>query len=244
MTLNLKRFIVSLVLVMGLCCAASAQMMELPTYYPEEVALKALKGSATVSVRETDDYFLFSPNSGSIDVGIIFYAGALVPEEAYAPLMENLADRGVTCALMKTHPDPNTRMMNFADGILDSDMSLCKTWYLAGHSMGGNMAGTFILNQTDKYRGLIMVGAYTSTDLSKTSLKTMLITGTNDLVLNRDNYKKCLSNLPEGYVEHEIDGGNHALFGNYGKQLRDGDATVSASVQQNLTAEWILEFVK
>lgn len=206
--------------------------------------MQALKGSAEVSVMETDDYFLFTPNSGSIDVGIIFYAGALVPEEAYAPLMMNLSRRGITCALMKTHTDPNTRMMNFAESISEGDMSLCRTWYLAGHSMGGNMAGTFILNQTDKYKGLIMVGAYTSTDLSKTSLRTMLITGTNDLVLNRENYRKCLANLPEGYVEHEIEGGNHANFGNYGKQLRDGDATVPASLQQDLTAQWILAFVK
>ncbi|WP_256436434.1 alpha/beta hydrolase [Alkalibacter rhizosphaerae] len=40
-----------------------------------------------------------------------------------------------------------------------------------------------------------------------------------------------------------IEGGNHAQFGNYGKQKGDPDATISSEVQQNITVEAIRDFL-
>ena len=47
------------------------------------------------------------------------------------------------------------------------------------------------------------------------------------------------------YTENvvEIQGGNHAQFGNYGPQKGDAPATISAEEQQAQTVEAILQFI-
>ena len=42
----------------------------------------------------------------------------------------------------------------------------------------------------------------------------------------------------------EIPGGNHAQFGNYGVQDGDGEAEISAQVQQEVTAGMILKMME
>ena len=51
-------------------------------------------------------------------------------------------------------------------------------------------------------------------------------------------------NLVSGnYSEVVIDGGNHAQFGNYGKQKGDGKAVISAEDQQTQTIQEIRKFL-
>lgn len=40
-----------------------------------------------------------------------------------------------------------------------------------------------------------------------------------------------------------IEGGNHAQFGNYGKQKGDSDAMISSEEQQDMAVEAIKEFL-
>jgi len=47
--------------------------------------------------------------------------------------------------------------------------------------------------------------------------------------------------LPDGSREYVIQGGNHAQFGNYGKQDGDGIAGISSDEQQHSTVELILQ---
>ncbi len=49
--------------------------------------------------------------------------------------------------------------------------------------------------------------------------------------------------VPDGYGETVIDGGNHAQFGSYGQQKGDGEATIPAAEQWQITADAILETV-
>lgn len=42
----------------------------------------------------------------------------------------------------------------------------------------------------------------------------------------------------------KIEGGNHAQFGNYGKQKGDLDATITAETQQNITVKAIADFLE
>jgi hypothetical protein len=62
--------------------------------------------------------------------------------------------------------------------------------------------------------------------------------------MNRDRYEKNLKNLPEGYTEQIIKGGNHSFFGMYGYQKNDQQATITNARQIKLTADIIAEFVK
>lgn len=63
-------------------------------------------------------------------------------------------------------------------------------------------------------------------------------------MLNRQKYNENKSNLPDGFVEIVIDGGNHANFGMYGPQDGDGESKITNEEQISLTASNILQFIK
>ena len=50
--------------------------------------------------------------------------------------------------------------------------------------------------------------------------------------------------MKRNFTEVIIDGGNHAQFANYGNQSGDGIASVNSTVQQNVTANQIMDFIR
>ena len=86
----------------------------------------------------------------------------------------------------------------------------------------------------DKVDGLILLGAYIYGDYPPS--KALTIYGTFN-----SNLEKNI-NYTENIVI--IEGGNHAQFGNYGKQKGDPDATISAEEQQTIAVNAIVEFIK
>ena len=87
-------------------------------------------------------------------------------------------------------------------------------------------------------RALIMLAAYPTKPLAE-DLKVLEIYGSNDNVINREKLSEGAQFLPEKAVVYEIAGGNHAQFGDYGKQSGDGEATISADAQLDETVEQI-----
>jgi len=67
--------------------------------------------------------------------------------------------------------------------------------------------------------------------------------GSNDEVLNKNKLSETKSNAPSNSLYFEIEGGNHAGYGNYGAQKGDGPATISNTEQQNIVTNKILEFI-
>ena len=103
-------------------------------------------------------------------------------------------------------------------------------WYIAGHSMGGAMASQFASEYPDEVDGLLLLGAYLYGDYPPAA--TLTVYGSlNQSVEDKIDYT-------ENVVE--IEGGNHAQFGNYGPQKGDLPATISAEEQQAQTVEAIL----
>ncbi len=70
-----------------------------------------------------------------------------------------------------------------------------------------------------------------------------VVYGTNDGVVNRDSLTKCVASLPEKST-CVIEGGNHAGFGDYGAQDGDGEASISASDQQDIAAKAVVAAIK
>ncbi len=171
--------------------------------------------------------------------GLIFYPGGKVEYTAYAPLMAELAKNGVACVLIEMPYNLAVFDMNAADGIIDMYGDIDK-WYIGGHSLGGAMAATYVSKHTEDFDGLILLGAYSTADISGSNLNVISIYGSEDRVLNREKYDSCLSNLPKNFNEYIIDGGCHANFGDYGAQSGDGTPTISGEEQQKLTAEFIV----
>ena len=87
--------------------------------------------------------------------------------------------------------------------------------------------------------GLVLLASYPSKVIDEPTLE---IYGTEDGVLNMSRLEEADKYLPIDNLEIELDGGNHAQFGDYGEQDGDGKATITAEEQQRQTAEEIVNF--
>lgn len=199
-------------------------------YRAEDVVVATIQGDNSIEVM--DNLTIISPSVPS-DTCIIFYPGAKVEAIAYIPLLEKLKSEGYTCVLVKMPLNMAIFDVNAADKIFDKLPDI-KHWYIAGHSMGGAMASDYASKYQDKVDGLILMGAYIYGDYPPK--KALTIYGTFNSNLEKDiNYTQNIV---------KIEGGNHAQFGNYGKQKGDPDATISAEEQQTITVNAIVEFIE
>ena len=199
---------------------------------------------------DTADYIALIPKTdkpGTVaDTGIIFYPGALVEHHSYIPLFTLCAEKGIACFIIEMPMDFALLDRKAGGKILKLNPEI-KNWYMAGHSLGGAMAASFISRHKEDFNGLILLAAYSTHDISKSGLKVLSIYGSNDEVLNLDKYQNNKNNLPavgKGLTEIIIDGGNHAQFANYGAQEGDGMAEISAEGQQKITATEICTWIK
>ena len=176
------------------------------------------------------------------EAGLIFYPGGKVDHAAYAPLMEALADRGILCVVMEMPFHLAVLDMDAAAGI-QSQHPEVERWYIGGHSLGGSMAAAYLEQCEENYEGLILLASYSTADLRESGLDVLSIYGSEDGVMNRENYEEYRRNLPENFRELVIDGGCHAGFGLYGAQEGDGDPAITAEEQIAITAEAIAEMV-
>ena len=128
-----------------------------------------------------------------------------------------------------------------ADGIPDRYPEI-GIWYIGGHSLGGSMAAACAEKHGDLFEGLVLLASYSTKNLTDSDLRVLSVYGTEDGVLNRENYSESRGNLPETTVEAVLDGGNHACFGSYGSQEGDGAARISPQEQMKKTAALLLAF--
>lgn len=210
-------------------------------YHADEKAVSEFESDSYITVSELENGDLvFMPQSAKD--GLIFYPGGKVEYKAYIPLMKKCAEQGICCILLKMPFNLAVFDINGADGIINK-YSQIENWYIGGHSLGGSMACAYLKKHVDEYSGLVLLGSYSTEDFSDSPLKAISIYGSEDRVLNRENYEKNRSNLPKDYEEFVIDGGCHAFFGMYGIQDKDGTATITNEEQIKITAEKIKEFV-
>ena len=182
------------------------------------------------------------PQSGDADIGLIFYVGAQIKPEAYIPLLTRIAGQGVACFV----PELNLNMAALEPAAADDIIAVhpeIRSWILAGHSMGGLTASGYADDHRDTVDGLLLLAAYTNRDMSDADLPVLAIIGDADGVMNKELYDERLAWNPADFEEHIIPGANHAQYGDYGKQPRDNDATISAEEQQMRTAEIVLDWL-
>lgn len=238
-----RKLIIGLLIFLGIVaiCISLLSIISSKSYKALDEANKYLETSESVSVVEYKDYYIFEGNDAK--KGIIFYPGGLVNPEAYAPLMYELAELGYCCVLLDVAFNLAVLDINRADGIIEEHEHIEK-WYLAGHSLGGTVAGIYLDKNEETYEGLILLGSYITNDFSDTNIKVLSIYGKNDKVLNMKNYQQNLSNLPKDYVEVVIDGGCHSYFGMYGLQKGDGNPLITNDSQIKITVENISLFLE
>ena len=177
-------------------------------------------------------------NEGSLTVfmpeearqGFIFYPGGFVEHTAYAPLLRALCEEGWLCILTEMPFDLAVLNMNAAQGIREKYPQV-ESWAIGGHSLGGAMAASYTAKHPDDFDTLVLLAAYSTADLSGTDIRVYSLYGSEDQVLNRSKYAQYRANLPASTLEAVLEGGNHALFGDYGTQKGDGAARITPEEQ-------------
>lgn len=226
-----KILIISLSSILGLVLISIASFLIYANIYykAESEALSLLKSE---NVIDKDDY-IFIETEDKTDTLIIFYPGAKVEAEAYLPLLVSLNEEGYDIVLIRMPLRMAIFKVNAADDIIEQYQDEYANIYIAGHSMGGAMASSYASKNPSKVKGLILLGSYIYGNYSPKD--TLTIYGS----LNQS----VEDNLT--YTENvvEIEGGNHAQFGNYGHQKGDAIATISALEQQKITIDAIVRFI-
>lgn len=198
-------------------------------YRAEDAALEILAQDSGITVQ--DNLTMLSP-AAPTDTAMIFYPGAKVEAEAYLPLLDQIRQTGITCILVHMPFHMAIFDTNAAEDVIDQFPAF-QHWYIAGHSMGGAMASQFASDHPDQIDGLILMGAYIYGDYP--AEKTLTIYGSlNQSVEDHIDYTENIV---------EIEGGNHAQFGNYGPQKGDLPAAISAEDQQKQTVAAIEAFL-
>ena len=204
-------------------------------YHAEEEAYNSLTSTSDVTVNKKDSYYFF--DSVSETDAIIIYPGAKVEVESYAPLCMEIASDGVDVFLI----DMPFRLAFFGGDSADKIINNYnyENYYMCGHSLGGVFAAKYAKNHSDKIKGVILLGSYSVDEID---MNTLLIYGSNDLVLNRNKYLENLSNA-KNHTELVIEGGNHASFAYYGKQDGDGELLIDRFLQISKTKNAIVNMV-
>ena len=208
------------------------------------LAKEAMKGTKTVKVDTYDALIAFIPVE-NVYKGLVFYPGARVAPEAYAPIALELAKEGILTVIIRMP-------LNLA--LFGSDKALkvmekypqVEHWSIAGHSLGGAMACKFIVDHPSAVKKLILLAAYTTTsfDLSERTISVLSITASNDGLTTPEKIENNKVFLPSNTQYYEIEGGNHAQFGDYGTQFGDGEAQISTTEQIEMIIEQMHTFLE
>ncbi len=209
-----------------------------------------------VSVYTDKSGTVFIPESEAAKAVVVFYPGGKVEYLAYSSLMYELSDMGYICVIPRMRG--NLAFLNI-DAVDDlrkkyaEEMALANglDWYLAGHSLGGVAAVSYLADKAKQekgdlvggFKGLILCASYPADDLSGTPLRFISIRGSKDGVLNMDNYEKSRSYWPGDATEEVIEGGIHSYFGSYGIQEKDGEPAITNREQLDITARIIDEWI-
>lgn len=230
---------VGVVTAIAVLCGACLAFL-LDCYRADWEAIETFSAADDVQPQIRDNTVVFAPQDAT--VGFIFYPGAKVEHEAYFPLMEACAARGILCVLVEMPLYFPLIDGNAAEGI-PALYPQIERWYIGGHSLGGYAASGYVADHADLYEGLILFASYSSADLTNTGLSVLSLYGSEDQIMNRERYDEGLSKLPADFTEVIIEGGCHAYFGMYTGQDGSDALAVTNEEQLNITASAIADFM-
>ena len=237
-----KRYIIATSVVLVLAIIVGACAVYLGDYYrADNETIGAFLPQSTTWKEEPDGRVVFEPEGAT--KGFIFYPGGKVEHTAYLPLMQAFAEKGILCVLVEMPFHLAVLDIRAAEGI-QKEYPEIEDWYIGGHSLGGSMAASYLADHPKDYEGLILLGSYSTADLSDTDLAVLSVFGSEDTVMNRAKYEECKSNLPSSFTEVIIEGGCHAYFGMYGAQDGDGTPKITNEEQIRLTVEKIVAIMR
>lgn len=226
---NIKKILLALGIV--LATVTGGFLIYAADYYKaDETVQQLIRANSSIQVQ--DSLVSITPAKAT-DTALLFYPGAKVEHTAYLPVLEQVSrTSNIKIFLVRMPLRFAIFDQNAAARIISANTDIMN-WYIGGHSLGGAMASSYASNNQEKVKGLILLGAYVYGNYPKE--KSLTIYGTlNTTVSDKVDYTENVI---------AIEGGNHAQFGNYGKQKGDQEATISSAQQQQAAVEAINEFL-
>lgn len=239
-----KRWLQGMVLILLL--AAITAIWYLRPYQPDEAAKTAMQGGEGITVIDTGDWIAFEGGEAH-HTGIIFYPGALVKPESYAPIARTLAGDGYRVFIARMPLNLAVSDSDRANQVLEAFPD--QSFVIGGHSQGGAMAARYATKHLDRISGVFFLGAYPDKRgrLKESGVPVLSLLGSRDGVVDPLKYEQGKQYLPDDTVYMTIEGGNHAQFGSYGAQEGDQPAAISPQEQWQQTAaalkEWLIQSV-
>ncbi|NSW52782.1 MAG: alpha/beta hydrolase [Anaerolineae bacterium] len=217
---------------------------------PGKAARAALKSDAAVTVVREGKRLWFCPAESGSGAALVFYPGGHVDYRSYAPILRRIAEEG-TIAVVQRMPFSLAVLAaasardSFAQTLDNPCGQAISSWYIGGHSLGGAMAAVYVDRNPEQMQGLVLWGAYPddSLDLSGSSIRVLSVYASNDGLVSEEERTGAVNNLPASTTVVEITGGNHAQFGDYGRQAGDGAAAIPAQTQWDWTAQVTSQFI-
>lgn len=210
-------------------------------YSPNETAKLAMTSTQKVEVK-VDNYISFTPKNKKATKGFIFYPGAKVEPESYAPICRAIAEQGYEVAILDVPFNIALLGQNKAEKVM-KDYPEITNWAVGGHSLGGVAASNFA-SKNNAVDGVILLASYPMNDHLKQMNKYVLsVWGSKDGVVNFKELIKAKEKLPKDTQYVEIEGANHSQFGDYGLQKGDHEALISSDKQMERTYKNIVKFL-
>jgi pimeloyl-ACP methyl ester carboxylesterase len=209
-----------------------------------------LHSDEAVTVVNDSELLRFLPKSPR-KAGLIFLCGSGVAGKAYAPLLKPVADAGYPVFIIKLpyrFAPFESHKLTAIDRVqrVISDHKEISEWILSGHSLGGALACRIARDNPKTLSALVLIGTThpRHDDLTWLEFPVTKVYASNDGIAPFEKINANRRLLPKHTTWILIDGGNHSQFGNYGRQLLDGSASISRSDQQDITRTAILDLLE
>lgn len=231
------RIALAIAVVLGIAIAVVWALFFSLEAEPEAVAVAETAG------RACPDPCGYAFGSDGATVGLILYPGAGVEPAAYAPLADEIAGAGFLVTIQQAPLGLAILESDMAQPTIE-DFDRVDVWAVGGHSLGGAMAARFASGSAD-VDGLVLLAAYPEDglDLSDSGLDVISIYGDRDRLATPDEVLGAEPRLPHDTEFVLIAGGNHAQFGSYGHQPRDGEASITPDAQRELVTGAIVRLL-
>ena len=184
-----------------------------------------------VAVTSTEHSVVMVPAGVASGTGLVFIPGAKVDPYAYMYKLSEIVERtGATIVITK----PTLNLAFFDQRPLatfTADAPGVDRWFVGGHSLGGVRA--CMLADDPAVSGLVLFGSYCANDLTASGLEVLSIAGSRDGLSTPEKIADARGMLPADADLVEIEGLNHAGFGDYGVQPGDNTATIPTGQQRD-----------
>ena len=205
--------------------------------FVSDARVEIVRGTDTIDFRPRPD----DPSRP----GLLFFPGALVSPDAYAPMARRLAEHGHRAVIVRLPfrmaPTPSYEEMAFQTA-RETMAAAPRRWVVGGHSRGGMLATRFAAGNPQRVAGLALVATTHPRELNLAwlTVPVLKVYGSRDGMATPDEVRRYASNLPADTTYVEVEGGNHRNFGYYRFQLMDGRAGITRDAQQERLIEALL----